>query len=209
MVRHHHRALLCAALMIGSIAPAAAQQFSTIYTFPSYSGDWFPIGGLAMDNAGALYGTTQYGGIDQGIECDLCGTIYKLIPPGVGQTTWTYQLLHTFTNEPIQGYNEDGIRPVAPLTNFNNVFYGVASAGGDTSCGCGNIFSITPNGTYTILHVFDPFVPGQPTNQWPNGTTPIGGLLIDSNGMMYGTASSGGTGPWAPTIRRVRASSTK
>ena len=37
-------------------------------------------------------------------------------------------------------------------------------------------------------------MPGQQFSQWPQGTTPIGGLLIDTDGTMYGTTSSGGTG---------------
>ena len=74
---------------------------------------------------------------------------------------WNYQLLHAFTIDPIQGYSEDGIDPNTPLVNFNNVFYGTTHGGGDSQCGCGAVFSITPDGTYTILHVFDPFVPGR------------------------------------------------
>jgi uncharacterized repeat protein (TIGR03803 family) len=203
MTGHHHRLLVCAVFMIGAIAPALAQQpgLNTIYTFPSGSpgttGYW-PRGGLAMDSAGALYGTTYYGG-NCPINFPYCGTIYKLAPPPTGQTVWSYQLLHAFSQqEPIQGHNEDGIEPISPLTNYENVMYGTASAGGDTNCGCGAVFSITPSGTYTILHVFDPFVPGAADiNQWPDGTTPIGGLLIN-NGTIYGTTSAGGTGAVGP-----------
>jgi len=193
--------LLCAVLVVGSITPALA-QFSTIYTFPNYTDGFFPRGGLAMDNAGALYGTTQYGGVYPNSTCGNaqalvppCGTIYKLTPPTGGQTVWSYQLLHSMLPVMIQTYNEDGERPLAPLTSFQNVLYGVNSVAGDTGCGCGNIFSITPGGTYTVLHVFDPFVPGaNDFNQWPGGLNPVGGLLIGSDGTMYGTTSSGGTG---------------
>jgi hypothetical protein len=187
MVRHHHRALLWAALMIGSIAPAAAQQFSTLYAFPGGANGNSPRSGLAMDAAGALYGATQYDG-----QCSTCGLIYKLSPPAPGQATWTYQVLHDFV------LFSDGIHPISPLTNFNNTMYGTASAGGDPICACGTIFSITPDGTYTQLYVFDPFIPNQPTNQWPLGTTPIGGLLIDTDGTMYGTTNAGGTGQPGP-----------
>lgn len=180
-------------LLVCLIGPASAQQFTSLYAFPSYGSGWFPRGGLAMDAAGSLYGTTYYGGLYQGSACSNCGTIYKLNPPPAGQTAWSYQLLHTMTIDPIQGYNEDGIHPVAPLTNFQNVMYGVNQAGGDTQCGCGNIFSITPAGVYTILHVFDPLIPGA-----PNGTTPVGGLLIDTDGTIYGTTTAGGNGQPGP-----------
>ncbi len=144
-----------------------------------------------MDTTGTLYGTTLYGG-----NCSAgfpsCGTIYKLAPPATGQTTWTYSFLHGFSQQPIGGNNEDGISPISPLTFYQGVLYGTASAGGDTTCGCGIVFSITPGGTYTILHTFDPAVPGAGgINQFPNGSTPIGGLLI-SNGTIYGTTDAGG-----------------
>jgi uncharacterized repeat protein (TIGR03803 family) len=198
MTRHFQHALLAAAVIGGLIAPALAQQETALYAFPSYGAGYFPRGGLGMDSSGNLYGTTYYGGMYQGEACSNCGTIYKLTPPAGGQTAWTYQLLHTFTVAPIQGYTEDGIDPISPLVNFNNVFYGTTNGGGDTQCGCGTVFSITPGGTYTILHVFDPFVPGQPADQWPLGTTPVGGLLISSNGTIYGTTNSGGDGQPGP-----------
>jgi uncharacterized repeat protein (TIGR03803 family) len=186
------RACLRAVLFCYLAGPALAQQPTVLYTFPSYGGGYFPRGGLAMDNTGALLGTTYYGGLFQGSLCANCGTIFKLTPSGGG--AWSYQLLHTFTPAPIQGANEDGIDPVSPLVNFNNVFYGTTNGGGDTQCGCGIVFSITPDGTYKILHIFDPFVPGGGPNQWPLGTTPVGGLLIGADGTIYGTTSAGGTG---------------
>jgi uncharacterized repeat protein (TIGR03803 family) len=187
------------AVLAGAISPALAQSFQTLYAFPTRNSGttgYFPRGGLAMDSAGALYGTTVYGG-NCPINFPYCGTIYKLTPPAAGQTAWTHQLLHAFSQQvPIQGYNEDGISPIAPLTNYQNVFYGTASAGGDTNCGCGNIFSITPSGTYTILHVFGPY--DFVNHVWTNGTTPIGGLLIDTDGTMYGTTNAGGLGQPGP-----------
>ena len=197
MTKHHHRILTCAAFLIGATVPALAQTpgLNTIYTFPtgnSGTTGYHPWGGLAMDTSGALYGTTYYGG-NCPINYPYCGTIYKLTPPAAGQTAWSYSFLHGFSQMvQIGNNNEDGIEPVSPLTYYNGVLYGTASAGGDTGCGCGIVFSITPSGTYTILHTFDPFVPGaMDVNQWPNGTTPIGGLLI-SNGTIYGTTNAGG-----------------
>jgi uncharacterized repeat protein (TIGR03803 family) len=190
MAKLFPRVVLGAALVIGwagSIHPASAQSLNTIYTFPSFDSGYSPRGGLAMDNAGALYGTTYSGGLYQGSTCGNCSTIFKLTPPAGGQGTWTYQLLHTMGFDPIQGYSEDGFAPTAPLTTFQNVMYGVNSVGGDTQGGLGNIFSITTSGTYTILHVFGPMTGGA-----ANGKNPMGGLLIDTDGAMYGTTSGGG-----------------
>jgi uncharacterized repeat protein (TIGR03803 family) len=198
MIKHYCGTLICLAALIGTIAPSQAQTpgLNTLYAFPTgqgTNGSW-PRGGLAMDTTGTLYGTTFYGG-NCPISFPFCGTIYKLAPPAAGQTAWTYSFLHGFSQQvPIGGNNEDGISPISPLNYYQGVLYGTASAGGDTNCGCGIVFSITPGGTYTILHTFDPFVPGaMDINQWPNGATPIGGLLIN-NGTIYGTTNSGGNG---------------
>jgi uncharacterized repeat protein (TIGR03803 family) len=67
-------------------------------------------------------------------------------------------LLDTFSPNP------DGIAPISPLTNYQNVMYGTASAGGDPNCACGVVFSLTTGGTYTILHTFDPHIAGPPNN---------------------------------------------
>jgi uncharacterized repeat protein (TIGR03803 family) len=142
-------------------------RFNTIYTFPTSANGYWPRGGLAIDSAGALYGTTFYA--TNCTNSPNCGTIYKLAPPAAGQTAWSYQLLHMFEGDP------DGIAPISPLTNYQNVMYGTASAGGDPNCGCGAIFSITTGGSYNLLHTFDPHVVPPTVASWPNGTTPIGG----------------------------------
>lgn len=206
MAQKHHRAFLHAAILIGLISPALAQEappaseaaepappvidiipegpapaqiapaasvLNTLYAFPGGSVGYSPRGGLAMDTSGVLYGTTQYDGL-----CSTCGVIFKLTPPVAPKTAWTFGFMHKFV------LYKDGIHPTAPLTWFKGALYGTTSAGGDTSCGCGEVFKITPKGVYTRLHTFTP------SNK---GSTPIGGLLIDTDGTMYGTTSAGGT----------------
>jgi uncharacterized repeat protein (TIGR03803 family) len=177
MASYHHRALLRAAVFFSLITtPAlAAGSLNTLYKFPSGANGDFPRGGLAMDGAGNLYGTTRYDG-----NCSTCGIIYKLVPPSDGSSTWTYSVLHDFELD-----DGGGIDPSTPLTYFKGVLYGTAQGGGDQACGCGTVFSITPGGKYTLLHTFDPSDESQ-------GATPTGGLLIASDGTMYGTTSTGG-----------------
>lgn len=154
--------------------PQFANIFSSIFKFSgSGNGNW-PRGGVAVDAAGNIFGTTLYGG-----NCSTCGVIYELVKPKTG-SVWTFKILHKFVLGP------DGIAPTGPLTIVNGKIYGTTSAGADTSCGCGEVFRLTPSGStyvYEIIHRFDR----------THGTTPIGGVLVASNGTIYGTTSGGGS----------------
>ena len=155
-----------------SQAAAVVAPFTTLYRFPGASGVYFPRGGLAMDSAGNLYGTTRYGGSSR-----TSGVVYKLTAPN-----WTYKLLHSGV------LYKQGIAPTAPLTIVGDVIYGTMSAGGDPACACGVVFTISTNGTgYKEFHVFGPDFPAKQVN----GATPIGGLLINGD-TMYGTTEAGG-----------------
>jgi uncharacterized repeat protein (TIGR03803 family) len=161
-----------------SAAPAVIPPFAALHRFPGTSGVYDPSGGLAMDGAGNLYGTTLYGhDSDDNCQIDTCGVVYRLEAP-----TWTYKLLHAGI------LFEQGIAPKAPLTIVGDVIYGTMSAGGSRYCACGVVFKILTNGTgYQEFHVFGPNFPAKQVK----GATPIGGLLIDGD-TMYGTTSAGG-----------------
>ena len=54
---------------------------TVLHSFNGTDG-FYPYGGLTRDNAGQLYGTTQYGG-DFNCEPQYgrgCGTVFKVIP---------------------------------------------------------------------------------------------------------------------------------
>jgi len=89
-----------------------------------------PGGGVAMDKAGNLYGTTVAGGDP---NCD-CGVVYKLAPGSKGK--WTYTVLHSFTGN-------DGAQPIAQLIlDSQGNLYGTTITGG--AGGYGVAFEITP-----------------------------------------------------------------
>jgi uncharacterized repeat protein (TIGR03803 family) len=142
-----------------------------------------PFAGLIADAAGNLYGTTTYGGssnclLDLGV--DGCGTVVELVKSSTG---YTESVLYTFT-----GF--DGAYPYASLTmdSLGNL-YGTASAGG--AYGGGVVFELVKSsGTYTetVLYSFG----GTTTD----GTQPLGGLLIDGAGNLYGTTVTD-RGPYA------------
>jgi len=179
-------------------APAASESppdevgpevagFKTLYRFQAGVRGRFPRGGVVHDAAGNIYGTTLYEG-----ACSTCGIIYMLRKPTTANGAWTQHVVHQFSFP--QGTNlQDGRAPTAPLTFYAGKIYGTTSAGADPSCGCGEVFRITPNAgatawTYTVLYRFRRNLPSSPVN----GSTPIGGVIVDSSGI-YGTTSSGGS----------------
>ena len=66
----------------------------------------YPFGGLVIDGAGNLYGTTAYGGAG---NCILvsglagCGTVYELSPPAQKGGAWTETILYSFPTDAKEG----------------------------------------------------------------------------------------------------------
>ena len=141
-----------------------------LYRFGGGDGAQQPLSGLHRDSAGALYGTTSYGGFYNG------GIVYKLVKSG---STWKETSLHSF------GSYGDGYLPVGPvIEDSNGVLYGTTSSGGPNGGG-GIVFKLAPDGTETVLWNF---------NGGSDGAYPIGGLLMDSAGVLYGTTNGGTAG---------------
>ena len=137
-----------------------------------------PEGGLILDAAGNLYGTTVTGGTyqcgDQG-----CGTVFELTPARGGG--WTETVLHNFGN------GTDGYWPYAGLIlDAAGNLYSTTRAGG--TYGNGTVFKLSPNGsrgwTETVLHSFGAGTDGEQLYT---------GLIFDAAGNLYGTTSGGGT----------------
>ena len=145
---------------------------SVLYNFKGVYDGAFPLGGLIFDAAGNLYGTTWAG------AC--CGTVFKLTPNPDG--SWTESLLHYFY--PFDGRG-DGCQPSADLTfDAAGNLYGTAQYYG--KYGYGIVFKLEPtaSGPWTdrVIHTFK----GHP------GKAPVGGLVFDKSGNLYGTTSAGG-----------------
>jgi uncharacterized repeat protein (TIGR03803 family) len=125
-----------------------------------------------MDAAGSLYGATRNGG-------DFAqGVVFELMPDGNGQ--WTYSVLHNFTGE-----SSDGGQPRADLI-FDGAgnLYGTGSVGGGGDCGV--VFKLTPaGGAWNESKILDLCSIGGATN-------PMGDLIFDSAGNLYGTTQTGG-----------------
>jgi uncharacterized repeat protein (TIGR03803 family) len=149
---------------------------SILYSFQKADGD--QVSGLTMDDAGNLYGTTgSFGSTSSG------GFVFKLSPGSDG--TWSYTILHTFPL-PRNNASGDGINPLSGviLDAAGNI-YGTTGGG---KYGYGSVFEIPagqdPNGPDKILYSFDGLADG--------GQYPIGGLVFDPSGNLYGTTAEGG-----------------
>jgi hypothetical protein len=153
-----------------------------------------PEGGLLIDAAGNLYGTTAYGGTG---NCTLsgsktgCGTVYEMVRPKQKGGQWTEKILYNFQGD------KDGQFPIGDLIfdNKGNLYGATFFGGGFGSCDdpfyqhCGTIFELVApktkvgQWTETVLYSF---------KNGPDGATPNGGLTFDQSGAVYGTTYSGG-----------------
>jgi uncharacterized repeat protein (TIGR03803 family) len=144
-----------------------AGAFTTVHGFnPNLSegaGPWAVVQGTD----GNLYGTTAdtYGTMFVGD-----GSVFKLTPQGMLTT------LHSFT-----GMGNDGLNPFAGLVSGGNGnFYGTTWWGGEFELG--NVFQITPSGTYQTIYSF----------HGTDGYGPAAALVPAANGSFYGMTGQGG-----------------
>jgi uncharacterized repeat protein (TIGR03803 family) len=145
-----------------------------------------PIGGLVMDAAGNLYGTTYNGGAGGGFcQGAGCGTVYELSPGAGG---WTETVLHSFIAS--DGYGPEAGLVMDAAGNLYGTTYQGGNLEGDVCApfGCGTVFEVSPvsggGWTETTLYSF---------NGQPDAGYPMADLLLDARGNLYSTTSFGGT----------------
>jgi len=141
-----------------------------------------PQGGLVMDPAGNLYGTTINGGTGGS------GTVFKLTPDLIG-LLWTETVLYNFCS---QSGCADGANPQSGvILDTSGNLYGTTYGSGAGSGG--TVFKVSPGGTETVLYTFC-----AQGGSCVDGYGPVGGLVMDptGTGILYGTTatSDGGTG---------------
>lgn len=154
-------------LVLGLVATqfSQAQTFSVLYNFGGAADGGDPYAGLIRDASGNLYGTVGYGGTAY------AGGVYKV--DALGNET----MLYSFTG------GADGAFPISTLARDSaGNLYGTTTQGGST--GAGVVFKVDPSGNETVLHNF---------TGGSDGVDPVGGLLLDSAGNLYGTTAQGGT----------------
>jgi len=159
--------------VIAQAVSTSSVEHTTLYSFGGPDGAG-PLYGVMADKTGALYGTTVSGGAG-------AGTVFKLIPTKSG---YSETVLYSF----LGGYDGDG--PFSGLvTDKMGTLYGVTLGGGNGACigGCGTVFKLTPTKSrYTKSTIYS-FGPGT------DASTPLGTLVFDKKGALYGVTQYGGT----------------
>jgi uncharacterized repeat protein (TIGR03803 family) len=150
-----------------------------LYSFNNIPDAGVPDSPVVFDSVGNLYGTTEFGGAGicyNSINLNYgCGAVYKLAPSGEG---WAETVIYSF-----QGGN-DGQMPMGGLIfDAAGNLYGMTAIGGSSDAG--TIFKLSPSGsdwTETVLHTF----------QGRDGSFPMGNLIADQSGNLYGATAGGG-----------------
>ena len=148
------------------------------------------MGGLILDGAGNLYGTTVHGGgNDVGESSGGAGVVYKL---SQSAGSWNETLLHRFCSST---QCQDGAYPSGALRWDTAGICSVLPLRGDRKCslngniGCGVIYRLSNNGENsqeTVLYAFC-----QKRNCL-DGADPVATPVLNSAGVLVGTTHSGG-----------------
>lgn len=167
----------------------ASGNESVFYSFAGPPDGSEPVSGVIRDTAGNLYGATDLGGTETDCLSDQsgsgCGIVFKLDPSG-GET-----VLHRFgSNGP------DGFYPAGPLAlDSSGTLWGSTQEGGRQGCkiptppngllvdvGCGTVFKVEVGGFESVVHNFEKV----------DGAWPLGGVVQDQAGNLYGATKTGG-----------------
>ena len=144
-------------------------NLAVLYSFSGSTDANGPYGDVVFDAAGNMYGTSSYGGTDN------LGTVWELNKVG---GAWTESVLYSF-------HGSDGSHPMASvvLDHAGNL-YGTTNSGGPDNWG--EVYELTHSGSGWSLQMLHGF-----QNQ-SDGSSPYGGVILDSAGNVYGSAGNNG-----------------
>jgi len=163
----------------GTVFKFASDRTETVlHAFGKLLDGTSPQSSLVIDRKGNLYGTTYEGGSGKACHDHSCGVVFKVLPDR------TEKILYSF-----QGGNDGGQPASGLFVAGSGDFYGVTTGGGGTGCkrtkGCGTVYMLAPRGLETVVYRFQPGI---------DGTPPLGNLIMDEKGNLYGTTEFGGGG---------------
>jgi uncharacterized repeat protein (TIGR03803 family) len=148
-------------------------NYTVLHSFTAAGEDGYnPLGGLALDAVGNLYGTTPYGGAPNCIGGQHnpvgCGTVFKLSPSGA-ETIFNFQ----GGDHPITGLVLDAAGNLYGTTEFAGPFAGTPTL----------LFEMDSHGRETELFSF--------TGGGVDRAYPTASLIRDAAGNLYGTTQFG------------------
>jgi uncharacterized repeat protein (TIGR03803 family) len=145
-----------------------------------------PVGMMAIDPEGNLYGTTAGGGVYG------YGSVYKL---SQSNGVWTIQSLYDFTPPPADVGSPS---PSGVVIDAEGNLYGNTQF--DGAYGVGSLYKLTPTKgywTFSLIHSFT----GSTDGGWPYGA-----LTIDAGGNLYGSTLTGGVFQYGTVFKFVHGS---
>jgi uncharacterized repeat protein (TIGR03803 family) len=132
-----------------------------------------PYGALVLGTDGSFYGTAPFNGPNG------YGVVFKV----------TYRPGRSTLFSVLASFDSTTGPPVGALVEGNDGnFYGVTNANFYSETGVtdeyGTVYKVTPAGELTVVHAL---------NGTTDGADPVAGLILGSDGNLYGTAQVGGT----------------
>jgi uncharacterized repeat protein (TIGR03803 family) len=154
-------------------------HITTLYAFTGNADGAVPYGGVVLDPAGNVYGTTFGGGNFGGGSCGTggCGVVFKINPTG------HESLLHSFT-----GYPSDGAVPYGGVTRDSvGRLYGLTSSSL-------TLYELQPSATFcaAVLCPWNESLLYSGPGQF--GYLPAGIPILDAQRNVYATSETGGSG---------------
>jgi uncharacterized repeat protein (TIGR03803 family) len=154
-----------------------------LYSFTGQSDGSDPKGGVLRVSADTLYTTASWGATAgcSGNGTSGCGAVLKLTASAGGD--WKAAPIYDFPSP------QDGSTPYSNLvSDASGNLFGTTESGGTAPCECGTVFELSPTSTgewkEKILYSF--------TGTNGDGYGPLGGVIFDQSGNLYGTTPSGG-----------------
>lgn len=175
------------ACMTGAGAASAATE-TGIYGFQCEPDGSEPLAGLVQIKTGNLFGTTFEGGTSQG------GTVFNLTPPATEGANWTESVAYSFDSQVEQPPVTDATHPMGGLVvGKGGALYGTGYYSADFGCGgsgCGAVYSLKAKRKHMVITYEEQVV--YDFLGMPDGQNPIGNLIKDSTGALYGVTANGG-----------------
>jgi len=192
-----------ATLLLLAPALASASPLKQVYRFTDGADGGCPNGPPLLDSDGSLVVTTLCGGANN------FGTVVKLSPPNTAGKPWKVSVLANY------GPDQNGFVPQGMASDGAGGYYGANYNGGGNFVG--TLVHLVPGGNASAPWVISPLwafggnsialaapgagaqTPAAGTRSLhqaasnPGGAQPNGGLVLDSEGNIYGTTATGGS----------------